>query len=164
LFSDEASRIQDVAGDHLLSIHHVGSTAVPLAGKPVVDLLVGVRSLQEAKEQLVPRLTTLGYEDFGEVFIKGRVYLRRRGPPDFNVAVTRIDGPFYWTQLTVRDYLRAHPHQALAYEEEKRKVYDGGAQRFSTYSQQKAKFLEDLISQARRWAEEELRVPPGAFG
>jgi GrpB-like predicted nucleotidyltransferase (UPF0157 family) len=163
LFSVEARRIREAAGDRVLSIHHVGSTAVPLAGKPIVDLLIGVRSLREAEERLVPRLIELGYENFGEAFIKGRIYLRRRGPPHFNVAATREDGLFFWTQLAVREYLRTHRRQAVAYEREKRRVYEEGSQRFSTYSQRKSEFVEVLIAQARRWAEKEGRVPRGVF-
>ncbi|MBD2073332.1 GrpB family protein [Phormidium sp. FACHB-592] len=52
LFEQESARIQAVLeGDLVTRIEHFGSTAVPgLAAKPIIDLLVGVRSLVEARQ------------------------------------------------------------------------------------------------------------------
>jgi GrpB-like predicted nucleotidyltransferase (UPF0157 family) len=67
--------VRGVLGDVATRIEHVGSTAVPgLIGKPIVDLLVGVPSLEEGRA-VTPWLVALGNEDFGEVFISGRLYL-----------------------------------------------------------------------------------------
>jgi GrpB-like predicted nucleotidyltransferase (UPF0157 family) len=93
-----------------------------------------------------------GYEDFGEIFIPGRLYLRRRGPPHFNVAMAEEGGLFFRAQVAVRDYLRAHPDEVRAYAEEKRKAYDRGARLFSTYSQQKNAFVTSLVERALAWA------------
>jgi GrpB-like predicted nucleotidyltransferase (UPF0157 family) len=151
LFAAEAPRVADALGDVVTRIEHFGSTAVPgMDGKPVVDLLVGVRDLQAAAAGVSP-LEALGYENFGEIFIRGRLYLRRRGPPHFNVAVTEDGGAFWTDQLAVRDYLRAHPDEARAYAAHKHAVYEAGARLFSTYSQAKAPLLEALAVRARRW-------------
>lgn len=152
LYTSEAERVRGVLGAVATRLEHVGSTAVPgLAGKPIVDLLVGVRTLDEGKA-VTPRLVALGYEDFGEVFIPGRLYLRRRGPPHFNVAIAEEGGAFFTSQLAVRDYLRAHPDEVKAYADEKRKAYEHGARLFSTYSQQKNAFVTSLVERALAWA------------
>ncbi len=40
---------------------HIGSTAIPeLSAKPIIDLMVGVSSIEEAKRTISP-LETLGY-------------------------------------------------------------------------------------------------------
>jgi len=45
-----------------VSIQHVGSTSVPgLAAKPIIDMMPGVRSLDDAPP-LVPLLESIGYE------------------------------------------------------------------------------------------------------
>ncbi len=151
LYAEEAARVRGALGELVSRLEHVGSTAVPgLAGKPVVDLLVGVRDLDEGRGAAM-RLVGLGYEDFGEIFLPGRLYLRRRGPPDFNVAVAPEGGEFFRTQLAVRDYLRAHPREVEAYAAVKREAYAGGARLFSSYSQRKHEFLVGLIGRARRW-------------
>jgi len=46
-------------------IEHFGSTAVPgLAAKPIVDMLVEVTSLDEARGRIVPILESQGYDYF----------------------------------------------------------------------------------------------------
>ncbi|MBD2432195.1 MULTISPECIES: GrpB family protein [Fischerella] len=62
MFAEEATRIWQVLGsDLVVEIEHIGSTAITgLAAKPVIDIMVGVRSLEDAK-QAIPVLEALGY-------------------------------------------------------------------------------------------------------
>jgi GrpB-like predicted nucleotidyltransferase (UPF0157 family) len=67
LFEIEAVRIHEVLGNLILAIEHFGSTAVPgLAAKPIIDILVGVRSLSESSPILLPSLEALGYRYWRE--------------------------------------------------------------------------------------------------
>ena len=152
LFEAERERVAKALGDVATRIEHFGSTAVPgMAGKPIVDLLVGVRDLPSASSRITA-LEGIGYENFGEIFIPGRLYLRRRGPPHFNLAATVDGGEFWNDQLVLRDFLRAHPDEAAAYAKAKRKTYSEGHRMFSTYSQAKGPFLAALKSRAARWS------------
>jgi GrpB-like predicted nucleotidyltransferase (UPF0157 family) len=121
-----------------------------MAAKPIVDLLVSVRILAEVSA-CSDGLEALGYENFGGIFILGRLYLRTRGPPNFNVAVTADGGDFWNTQIIVRNFLRTHPAEAAGYIAIKRSTYDKGAHLFSTYSKTKEPFLEALRACAERW-------------
>jgi GrpB-like predicted nucleotidyltransferase (UPF0157 family) len=153
LYREEATLVRAALGTDALRSEHMGSTAVPgLSGKPVIDILVGTASLEIAKKS-ASKLAALEYEDFGELFIPGRIYLRRRGKSrqQFDVALAAVDSEFYATQLAVRDFLRAHPGEAAAYAEEKKKAYAAGARLFSTYSQAKGAFVASLIERARAW-------------
>src|SRR3954468_21930016 len=77
------------------SIEHIGSTAVPgLTAKPVIDMMLGVRSLPPARD-LLSRLEILGYEPLGEAGVPGRIYLRLRGGRDFNLHIVERGGP-HW--------------------------------------------------------------------
>ena len=79
IFVTERGRIQTALGEVATRVEHFGSTAVPrMAGKPIVDVMVGVRDLTSASDS-IRVLEALGYENFGEIFIPGRIYLRRRG-------------------------------------------------------------------------------------
>lgn len=151
LFESERERVHEALGEVVTRIEHFGSTAVPgMAGKPVVDLLVGVTDLALASER-VRVLEELGYENFGEVFFPGRIYLRRRGPIHFNVAMTVEGSPFWADQILIRDYLRAHPEEAAAYAACKQSAFAAGSRMFSTYSQAKGPFLSALKERARLW-------------
>ena len=50
-YEQEKKLIAQTIGDYITGgIHHVGSTSVPgLSAKPVVDIMVGVASLEKAK-------------------------------------------------------------------------------------------------------------------
>jgi GrpB-like predicted nucleotidyltransferase (UPF0157 family) len=156
LFVAERGRIEAALGEIATRIEHFGSTAVPgMAGKPIVDVMVGVRDLGSAADR-ISALEALGYENFGEIFIPGRVYLRRRGPPHFNIAMTVEGGPFWNTQIMIRDYLRKHPPEVAAYCESKRSAYAQGCRMFSTYSQAKGPHLTALLERARQWYDSQL--------
>ncbi len=61
MFAEEAARIAIALRGHLLGTEHIGSTAVEgLAAKPVIDIQVGVRSLQPTRE-LVGAMAEIGY-------------------------------------------------------------------------------------------------------
>lgn len=150
-FEQERREIQHALGDAAARIEHVGGTAVPgLAGKPIVDLLIGVSDLADTSYH-IDALAALGYRSLGEIFIPGRIYLRKRGPRHFNISLTVEGGEFWTTQLLLRDYLRAHAEEADAYANEKRLAVVGGARMFSTYSRAKGPFLAALIERARAW-------------
>ena len=61
-FAHERTCLHGVLGARVLTIEHVGSTSVPgLAAKPIIDLLVGVRSLTEARSCCIEPIQALGY-------------------------------------------------------------------------------------------------------
>src|ERR1700675_2222514 len=63
LFKQERTRIENALGSFALAIEHVGSTAVPgLPSKPIIDLLIGVPGLEEAKERCIEPIKALGYK------------------------------------------------------------------------------------------------------
>jgi GrpB-like predicted nucleotidyltransferase (UPF0157 family) len=62
MFKQEQANLQSALGPLILTIEHMGSTAVPgLAAKPIIDLLVGVRNLRDARSCCIEPLQALGY-------------------------------------------------------------------------------------------------------
>lgn len=110
LYEKEAGLISSILGENLVAIHHIGSTAVPgLKSKPVIDILVSVRSLEEVdgkKEEFERN----GYECMGEFGIKGRRYLRKGGDERTHQIHVFQEGDRanLMRHLAVRDYLIAH--------------------------------------------------------
>ena len=49
MYEEEKALILGAMGERLLAIEHVGSTSVPgLAAKPIIDIIAGVRRLDDA--------------------------------------------------------------------------------------------------------------------
>ena len=137
-----------------LKFEHIGSTAVPgLAGKPIVDLMLGASpTVWAALEELRPRVVALGYEDLGEAGVPGRICFRKRTAlRAFNLALVEEGGSLWRDNLALRDYLRTHPEDAAAYAAAKRAAFAGGGTTLLAYSTAKAPALAGLTEKARVW-------------
>jgi GrpB-like predicted nucleotidyltransferase (UPF0157 family) len=124
-----------------------------LAGKPIVDLMLGASpAVWAALEELRPRVVALGYEDLGEAGVPGRISFRKRTAlRAFNLALVEHDGPLWRDNLAVRDYLRTHPEEAAKYAATKRAAISGGATTLVAYAAAKANVLATLVEKARIW-------------
>ena len=151
LFAIEAGRLLVSLAEKVNCIEHIGSTSVPgMTGKPIVDLLVGVNDMAQA-HRVAEEIATLGYENLGEVLVPGRVYLRRRGPPHFNVVIVVQNGQLWHALFLVRDYLRTHPDEVKAYSKTKMAAVESGATMFLSYSHEKGPFMAELVKRAVHW-------------
>lgn len=150
-YGGERDRVRIGLGLLHLRFEHIGSTAVPgLAGKPVVDLMLGaVPAVWAALPEVRARLVALGYEDLGEAGVPGRQAFRRRTPERaFNIALVELDGAHWRNNLALREYLRAHPDEAAIYAAAKRAAFAGGARTLLAYSEKKAPLLAALLARA----------------
>lgn len=65
LFEQEKNHLLSLFGDIIEQIEHFGSTAIGgVCAKPIIDMLIEVSSLDEAKEKMVPALEAQGYDYF----------------------------------------------------------------------------------------------------
>ena len=151
-FTEESTRLQEAFGDIFVEVEHIGSTAVPsLAAKPIIDIIVGVSDPLVAATGAPPRLEQLGYAFLDEAEVPGRLYFRKRGAESFNVHVVAMEGSHWRNNLLFRDYLRAHPEEAEAYAEHKRRAVGEGSTSLLAYSEGKSKFIGGLLKRAARW-------------
>ena len=161
-FAEEVERIQAALGDSVVAIEHFGSTAVPgLSAKPVIDLLVAVRSLPEARTRAVSALEALGYAYWRDdpapdrlFFVKG---LPPNGPRTHHVHVVDLSvshdprlGEFTFAdRLLFRDYLRAHPDEAVRYAELKRELARQFSEDREAYTSGKTEYVYSIMQKAR---------------
>ena len=153
MFADERTRLLRAIGDDVVGIEHVGSTAIHgLGAKPIIDILVGVRRIEEAGALILP-LEGLGYEYVPEYEseIPDRRYFRKgpAGGRTLHLHTVAFGGEFWTRHLLFRDFLRAHPEVARRYDVLKRDL----AVRFrgdrDAYAKAKTAFVQRVEARAR---------------
>jgi GrpB-like predicted nucleotidyltransferase (UPF0157 family) len=143
-----------VLGSTLVTVHHIGSTSVPgLAAKPIIDLMPLVTDLSELdkKRQYVE---ALGYDWHGEYGLSGRRYCTLSDGTGVRVVQLHFFNavsPHVERHIAFRDYLRAHPGAARAYELEKRRARELHPNNSHAYTDQKAAWIRDAERKALSW-------------
>jgi GrpB-like predicted nucleotidyltransferase (UPF0157 family) len=148
LFVEERVRIERALGSWVEAIEHVGSTAVPgLTAKLILDIMVGVSSLRDAKRCIGP-LEQLGYEYRGEAGVPGRLFFRKGNPKTHHLHVTEIGSEFWERHPVFRDYLRAHPETARNYALPKHDITDRFRRDRAAYTEAKTGFISEVVRRA----------------
>ena len=152
-FEEERVRIERAIGPWVEEIEHVGSTAVPgLAAKPVIDVMVGVGSLEDSPA-IVGRLEAIGYEYVPEFErqMPSRRYFRklREGRRTHQIHLVERSNLEWWDRhVLFRDHLRAHPDIANEYARLKYEL----ARRFrddrEAYTRAKTEFISEVVRSA----------------
>ena len=153
LFDEECERLGDVFGP-TATIEHIGSTSVPeLAAKPIIDLLVGVQSLTEAKSIDMGPLLALGYTYIPEyeTWLPGELFFRKGipGPWTHHVHLMEPSNPRWQDLLLFRDYLRSHPETASAYATLKKSLARAFGDDIEGFRNAKHEFVTTVTAKAR---------------
>jgi GrpB-like predicted nucleotidyltransferase (UPF0157 family) len=153
LFDEECERLQGVFGP-AVAIEHIGSTSVPgLAAKPIIDLLIGVQSLAEAKSTCIEPLRALRYTYIPEyeTWLPAELFFRKGipGPWTHHVHVMEPSNPRWQDHLLFRDHLRAHPETASAYGSLKKSLALAFGDDIAGFTNAKHAFVKTVIAKAR---------------
>jgi GrpB-like predicted nucleotidyltransferase (UPF0157 family) len=124
----EAARLMTKLGTVIVTVHHIGSTAIPgIRAKPILDLMPVVSNLLEF-EKLRSVVEGLGYLWWGEYGLAGRRYCTL---DDTLTGLRHVQLHCYSTgssevrrHIAFRDHLRSHPHLAREYDAEKARCRD----------------------------------------
>jgi GrpB-like predicted nucleotidyltransferase (UPF0157 family) len=156
LFEQEAVRLRTALDPSLIvGLEHFGSTAIPgLAAKPVIDILIAVRSLPDARASFVEPLRTLDYVFWAENPKLDRMFFVRGMPPfgerrTHHVHVTEPDGEL-WQRLAFRDYLRDHAEEAAIYQRLKRQLAAEHQTDREAYTGAKSAYVEAVMRKAAK--------------
>ncbi|WP_010273610.1 GrpB family protein [Paenibacillus senegalensis] len=153
-YEREAAQIRRIAGDKLLGIEHIGSTSViGMSAKPILDLMGGVRHLDEALEWVEP-FARIGYEwVYHEAFPFRRFFRKgERGAGTHHLHIYIYKGEHWTNQQLFRDYLTEHPDVREQYASLKKRLAEDHAMDREQYTLAKGPFIESVIIRARREA------------
>lgn len=154
-FEQEKAILLQAIGDWVQDIQHVGSTAIPgLSAKPVIDIMIGVRSLEEADRYCVSRIQNLGYDYIQkyEIELPNRRYFQktsRTGERTHQIHLVEINSDWWKRHLLFRDYLRSHPEVAKEYERLKQSLAKEHTDT-NAYANAKTSFIRKIEAEARK--------------
>ena len=154
LFNEEAERLRSVLDPSLIvGLEHFGSTAISgLPAKPIIDILIAVRSLAAAQATFVEALGKLDYVYWADNPKKDRMLFVKGMPPfgskrSHHVHVTELEGEM-WRRLAFRDYLRAHPEEAETYARLKARLAAEHQTDREAYTDAKSAYVESVMRKA----------------
>lgn len=155
MFEQERANLKSMLGSLVFTIEHMGSTAVPgLASKPIIDLLVGVYSLADARSRCIEPFQASGYAYIPEYesWLPDELFFRKGGPGPWthHVHVMESSNPRWDAFLTFRDYLRGHPDAASAYGKLKKSLAAEFKDDIAGYRNAKDDFIVAAMVNARR--------------
>lgn len=154
-YEEEERQIRNAIGDHLEAIEHIGSTAIPeLAAKPIIDIMVGVETLDDADRCIEP-LQILGwsYAPEFEESTPHRRYFRKMDSENHthHLHMVEITSDWWERHVLFRDYLREHPEVAREYEALKRELAEQHRWDVNEYAGAKTDFIRNVEERARRY-------------
>jgi GrpB-like predicted nucleotidyltransferase (UPF0157 family) len=133
----------------VVEIEHIGSTAVPgLAAKPVIDIQVGVQTLDDSAE-IVSAVESLGYEYVPEFEdeLPDRRYFRRwaDGHRSHQIHLVERSNTEWWDRhVRFRDWLRDHDDDRLRYAELKMNLASTHRDDRRAYTDAKSGFIRAI--------------------
>ncbi|SOB58542.1 Dephospho-CoA kinase/protein folding accessory domain-containing protein [Pseudodesulfovibrio profundus] len=143
-------------GGLIRRVEHYGSTSIPgMTAKPIVDMLIEVRDLEETRQAVPPVLEALGYDFFwrplgendGPPHYAWFIKRDRQGRRTHHLHMVEADS-FVWEGLVFRDYLLAHPEWAARYLELKRDLCRRYPDDRIAYTHGKGDFVSQVLKLA----------------
>lgn len=150
-FETEEKRLRVILGNDV-SIEHIGSSAVGIGGKNIVDILIGVKGTEEM-DSTRDKLVENGYYE-GNDSHEDRIFMASRkeetGEGDCHIHICLIGSEVYSDFLRLRDYLRANPEIAKEYLEMKQLFAERAGFDRKKYKALKSKYVAGLLKKARK--------------
>ena len=156
-FREEASRLRAIFEQEIIAIHHIGSTSIPnISAKPIIDILVEVRAIGRI-DHFNSVMRQHGYRPRGENGLPGRRYFVKGSQAlhTHHIHMYEHGHPDIARVLIFRDYLLAHPDEALRYGKLKEALAHQFPKDIDTYQSGKAELIQELEGKAARWKAEE---------
>ncbi|MEJ2545656.1 MAG: GrpB family protein [Calditrichaceae bacterium] len=152
LFEDEKHRLIDALKDNIISVEHIGSTAVPgLSAKPVIDIALGIDYFDQSKK-LIPLIKKLGYHyvpEFESILPERRFFWKGTDKVHtYHIHMTETTNPLWINPIIFRDYLEQNPDAMHKYDELKRKLADQCSNDIQKYINGKTEFIESVLEKA----------------
>ena len=160
MFEQERLHLRScLPADLVKRIEHFGSTAIPgLSAKPIVDMLVEVKNLDETRQRIVPILEAQGYDYFWRPSWGDDTppfyawFIKRDKDGNRTHHIHMVESQFeHWDRILFRDYLMEYPDVAREYGNLKIKLSSAHPADRVAYTQAKSDFIIRITETAKRY-------------
>lgn len=148
-------QLRQIFGPTAADIQHVGSTSIPaISAKPILDIAVAVRSL-DAATPLLPDLEARGFHYRPQCGNAGEMLLVcgdfSADTRTHHIHIVTAGSAEWQNYLNFRDYLRAFPEKARAYQRVKESLAQQFPRNREAYTAGKAALIEQILRDASAW-------------
>ncbi len=153
-FLQEKESLLSALCSNIIDLEHIGSTSVfDLAAKPIIDILIGVKTLDEA-EKCIPILEKMNYQyvpEFEDILPERRYFCKpsQGEGHDIHLHMTILGSDFWERQLLFRNYLRMHSDARDRYSKLKKRLAKKHRNNREAYTNAKEDFILKCIEKAR---------------
>jgi len=145
-FRSEKKQIEAELGELILSVHHIGSTAVKnLSAKPIIDIAIELREFHHGNP-CIQGLERLGYDYKGTNILPDRHYFSKGEPRTHQIHMYQTNSIYLKRQLTFRDYLLTNDAARKEYQELKERLSQTHQANKFLYSDEKTDFVNSILS------------------
>lgn len=146
----EKERIQDVIGQYIFTVHHIGSTAVKnLSAKPIIDIAIEIKDFQDGEKCIKP-LEELGYSYKGTSVLPDRHYFNKGEPRTHQIHMYQSGNKYLLEQLSFRDYLRKNETARIQYEQLKQELSSVNKGNKHKYADDKTQFVKSILEKVNK--------------
>ncbi len=150
-FDQEKDRLKTLIGEEP-TIEHIGSTAVGIGGKNIIDILIGVKQqsqIEKIKNILMENGYFAGFNNHpNRIFLASSEEETSEG--DFHIHLCLKDSEEYQNFILIRDYLLGNPGEASRYFEKKNEFAKDTKYNREEYKSLKSKYVSELLKRAKK--------------
>jgi GrpB-like predicted nucleotidyltransferase (UPF0157 family)/GNAT superfamily N-acetyltransferase len=123
LFAAESALIKAALGNNCITVHHIGSTAIPgMSAKPIIDMIPTVKNISKV-DAATALMIKLGYDAKGEAgMLFRRFFTKSTDIISCNVHIYEDNAGEIDRLIKFRDWMRTHPEDADNYADLKLKL------------------------------------------
>ena len=148
-FNIEKDNLEKLFGDVALKIEHIGSTSLnEIMAKPIIDIAVGLRSLDDFKK-VENNFKNYPYS-IKEDSVTDEILVRKEQNECimYLIHVMEIESKRYIDTIVFRDYLIENPNRLKEYEKLKIQLAKKYADNRVMYTMSKAEFIQNTLKMA----------------
>ncbi|KXX88042.1 MULTISPECIES: GrpB family protein [Bacillus] len=144
-FMKEKQIIEEQIGEHILAIHHIGSTSIPyLSAKPIIDIAIELENYTDGIH-FIKKLELLNYKYRKEV-LPERYYFNKSEPRTHQIHIYEQGNTYLIEQLQFRDYLKDNKTARMQYEQLKNQLSQANPTDKHKYAEDKTNFITSILT------------------